>query len=70
MSILTLKKVSSYVDNNIENPLIEMIYFVCLIIYNFGCMIFYKVQNNNININNYIFQKKLNKFGNNIMIKN
>ena len=60
----------SYVDNNIENPPIEMIYFVCPVIYNFGFIIFYKVQNNNFNINNYIFQKKLNKFGNNIMIKN
>ena len=70
MSILTLKKVSSYVDNNIENPPIEMIYFVCPVIYIFGYMNFYKVQNNNFNINNYIFQKKLNKFGNNIMIKN
>ena len=57
-------------DNNIENPPIEMIYFVCTVIYNFGYMIIYKVQNNNFNINNYIFQKKLNKFGNNIMIKN
>ena len=70
LSILILKKVSSYVDNNIENPLIEIIYFVCPVMYNFGYMIFYKVQNNNFNINNYIFQKKLNKFGNNIMIKN
>ena len=65
-----LIQVSSYVDNNIENTLVEMIYFVCPVIYNFGCMIIYKVQNNNFNINNYIFQKKLNKFGNNIMIKN
>ena len=61
---------SSYVDNNIENPSIKIIYFVCPVIYNFGYMIFYKVQNNNFNINNYIFQKKLNKFGNNIIIKN
>ena len=50
-------------------PLLKW-YILCPIIYNFGCMIFYKVQNNNFNINNYIFQKKLNKFGNNIMIKN
>ena len=32
--------------------LIEMIYFVCPVIYNFCCMIIYKVQNNNFNINN------------------